>query len=201
MKHAFTMLELIIVIVVIGILAATVSPAFQRDTNAEAAQQFMSHVRYTQHLAMVEDKFSPTDATWFQTRWRIHLDDGVYAIYNDLNKNGSVEEGEVAIDPLDSNKRLTGGFIADANATSSTLDMATEYDSIITLSGGCAGADPLIISFDHLGRPLLGNSSAFASSYPANSLLAADCILTFSGGSEADLRVTITPETGYTFMN
>lgn len=201
MKQAFTLIELIMVIVVVGILAATVSPAFQRDTNAEAAQQFMSHVRYTQHLAMVEDKFDPNDANWFKRRWQIRLNSGVYAIVSDRNNDGTLAQTDIATDPLDSNKRLDGGLIASDDNRTQSLDLATEYGATIATSGGCNGASPLIISFDHLGRPLLGDISSDTSSYPASRLLTSNCNLTFSGGSEADIVVTITSETGYTFMN
>ncbi len=204
MKHAFTMLELIIVIVVIGILAATVSPAFQRDTNAEAAHQFLAHVRYTQHLAMMEDKFSPTNANWFRGRWQIRLDvaNGVYAVVSDRNSDGTLAESDVATDPLDSTKRLDGGLIAGTDAQLATLDLNSEYGvsvSNASTDANCNNVDPLIISFDHLGRPLVGAINGDTSSYPANRLLSANCVLTFSGGTESDITVTITPETGYTF--
>ena len=65
MKKAFTMLELVFVIVIIGILAVVAMPSFQRDTLQEAGNQIISHIRYTQHLAMMDDKFNPADATWF----------------------------------------------------------------------------------------------------------------------------------------
>jgi prepilin-type N-terminal cleavage/methylation domain-containing protein len=204
MRYAFTMLELIIVIVVIGILAATVGPTFQRDANAEAAQQFVSHVRYTQHLAMMEDKFNPDPVLgtqWFRNRWRIIVRSGVYSIFNDADDNGLPDENEVAIDPLDSSKRLDGGFITNADAVTPSLNLVTEYGVALAFSGGCNGANPLIISFDHLGRPLLGDVKADVVAYPAGRLLSAACVVTFSGGSEADVNVTITPETGYVRMN
>jgi prepilin-type N-terminal cleavage/methylation domain-containing protein len=200
MKQAFTMLELVIVIVVIGILAATVAPTFQRDTNAEAAQQFLSHVRYTQHLAMVEDKFDPTDATWFRDRWQIRLaSNGAYAIFSDANDDGAPDDDEVATDPLNREKRLAGDLIS-ADLISENLNLVDEYGVSIALSSACGGY-PLTIAFDHLGRPLLGDISADTSSYPNGRLLSQPCVLTFSGGSEDDVNVTITPETGYTFMN
>ncbi len=201
MKKAFTMLELVIVIVIIGILAATVTPAFQRDTSAEAAQQFVNHVRYTQHLAMVDDKFDPNNANWFLSRWQIRLaTDGTYAIGSDANTDGNLVESELATNPLDSSKRLDGGIIASADARSAELNLHNEYGANVTFTAGCAGANPLIITFDHLGRPLLGDISGDTMSYPANRLLRTDCNVTFSGGSESNAVVTITPETGYVVM-
>ena len=62
MKKAFTMLELVFVIVIVGILSYFVSSSFQRNPLREAADQVVSHIRYTQHLAMIDDKFDPNDA-------------------------------------------------------------------------------------------------------------------------------------------
>ena len=56
MKKAFTMLELVVVIVVIGIIAVAALPRINDDHIAEAADQVMSHIRYTQHLAMQDSK-------------------------------------------------------------------------------------------------------------------------------------------------
>ncbi len=201
MKKAFTMLELVIVIVVIGILAATVAPAFQRDTNGEAAQQFLNHLRYAQHLAMVEDQYDPNTANWFLARWQMRLhSNGQYTIGSDANLDGDLVWSELATNPLDNNKRLDGGVIANDGNKTQELDLNGEYDVSISFGGGCAGANPLIITFDHLGRPLLGDISGDAVSYPANRLLANACNITFSGGSEGNVVVTITPETGYAFI-
>ncbi len=205
MKKAFTMLELVIVIVIIGILAATVTPAFQRDTDAEAAQQFMNHVRYTQHLAMVDDKFDPNRANWFLSRWQIRLNtNGKYVIGSDDNLDGDLVESELATNPLDASRRLDGGIITtDSSIVTSELDLNSAYNANIAFSAGCGGVgvNPLIIAFDHLGRPLLGDISGDATSYPVNRLLRNDCNITFSGGGEGHVVVTITPETGYTFMH
>ena len=56
-KRAFTMIELIFVIVVVGILAAIMIPKLNRNASREAANQILTHIRYTQHLAMQDDKY------------------------------------------------------------------------------------------------------------------------------------------------
>ena len=71
MKKAFTMLELIFVIVIVGILSFIAASSFQRNTLREAADQLVSHIRYTQHLAMMDDKFDPNDNDWYLGRWQI----------------------------------------------------------------------------------------------------------------------------------
>ncbi|RUM61628.1 MAG: type II/IV secretion system protein [Sulfurimonas sp.] len=203
MKKAFTMLELVIVIVIIGILAATVTPAFQRDTTAEAAQQLIDHVRYTQHLAMVDDKFDPNQANWFLSRWQIRLNaNGTYAIGSDADLDGDLIERELATNPLDATKRLDGGMITGDDAVQTPeLDLQSAYGVNMAFSGGCVGVNPLVITFDHLGRPLLGDINGDVTAYPANRLLRNNCNITLSGGNEGNVTITITPETGYTFMN
>ena len=49
------MLELVFVIVIIGILAAAIIPRMDRDSIYEASEQLLSHIRYTQHLAMTDN--------------------------------------------------------------------------------------------------------------------------------------------------
>ena len=71
MKKAFTIFELVVVIVAVGIIAVMALPRVNDDHIAEAADQVMSHIRYTQHLAMQDNKFDPTDANWFKKRWSI----------------------------------------------------------------------------------------------------------------------------------
>ena len=53
-KRAFTMIELIFVIVVVGILAAMIMPRLERNGAKEAATQLLTHIRsvsYT-HLTL-----------------------------------------------------------------------------------------------------------------------------------------------------
>ena len=57
-RLAFTMLELVFVIVVIGILAALAMPNLSTSPLQQAAEEIAGHIRYTQHLAMMEDKYN-----------------------------------------------------------------------------------------------------------------------------------------------
>lgn len=119
MKKAFTMIELIFVIVVIGILAAVIMPRTGSNKLHEAATQVLSHIRYTQHLAMVDDKFDPNDATWYREKWQIRFrrNSGAsgYVIFSDsIVTQGNVNNGERAIDPL--TKEGIDGFLDYPNA-------------------------------------------------------------------------------------
>lgn len=112
MKKAFTLYEMIIVIVVVSILAILAMPRLERDELEKAADQVISHIRYTQHLAMINDKFVPhpdlayhdtstqqkTNASkqWFKQWWQIqfHTAESQYAytIYSDHPADGTSDE-------------------------------------------------------------------------------------------------------------
>lgn len=36
-----------------------------------AKNQVIAHIRYTQHLAMMDDKFNADESTWYKRRWQI----------------------------------------------------------------------------------------------------------------------------------
>ncbi len=218
MKKAFTMLEFVFVIVVMGILAATIIPSTKTNPVQEAAIQVLSHIRYTQHLAMVDDKYDAGDAEWYKGRWQLIFYNGdnsndvpAYTIFSDKSTySGNPSKEEIAKDPRTKSRLMSGGY-----SGSSTLDIRddTNFDGIksmnigmkygITgyqLSGGCSGAR---ISFDYLGRPINGDLSTMSSSYNSGStqrLMTADCNVTLTSDSES-LTITVEPETGYAKIN
>ncbi|MBR4141341.1 MAG: type II secretion system protein, partial [Campylobacter sp.] len=71
LAKAFTMIELVFIIVIVGILAAVAIPKIERNGLIEAADQIASHIRYTQQLAMNDNKFSANDDNWHRKAWRI----------------------------------------------------------------------------------------------------------------------------------
>lgn len=82
-KKAFTMLELVVVIVVVGILALAALPRLDQDQISSAVDDIMAAVRRTQLLAMQDNTFDPADQTnptWHTRRWRIRLSNNSYVI-------------------------------------------------------------------------------------------------------------------------
>jgi len=187
MKHyrvatAFAMLELVFVIAVIGIISALALPRFNRDNLQEAADQLVSHIRYTQHLAIQDDKFNPSDDEWFLGRWRIRIYKNLsftntkcpketfdniwtYTIFADsAGYSGNPNLTEIARNPLDSNQLLSGGYnntlcVDNADNDESDQSMAsmrlqTAYGiKDIDFGGGCR-SNITYINFDYLGRPM-----------------------------------------------
>ena len=180
MKKAFTMLELVFVIVVIGILAVVIIPNTRTNPAQEAKIQLVSHIRYAQHLAMIDDKFDAANSTWHKNIWQVAFSGNQYSITHANVIDGTVNAVTYAKDPLNQ---------SDMNG----IDLSADFGiTSIGYTGGCATGD---ISFDHLGRPITGDLSAVASitGFP---YLTADCVITLNH-SDGDVNITITPETGY----
>ena len=214
-KNAFTMIELVFVLVAIGIMAAVMLPRMERNNLREAAEQVANHIRYTQHLAMVDDKFNPTDQYWYEKRWQIIFGTSAntggmpaYTIFSDDRANGSDGEpniSEIAVSPQNPAKLLTGGYsgiiaTSDERATKD-MNLGIRYGiSAYALSGGCSGAR---ISFDHLGRPIQGDLHTMTGPYAAgtNRLITSDCIITLTHPTDGTITLTVTPETGYVTIN
>lgn len=170
MKKAFTLLELVFIIVVIGILAAVIIPRTKTNHNAETAIKLISEIRYTQHLALVDDKYNSNDSTWYKKRWQIMFNGNTYSI---------MSNGVYAKDPQTKK---------DINAVDLKIDS-------IVLSGGCQ--DKNAIYFDYLGRPFAGNAIVASAPYAIGNLIKTNCIITLKNTGEADEVLTLFPETGY----
>ncbi len=167
------MIELVIVIVVLGILAALAMPRLDRDIRQEAADNILSAIRYTQHLALVDDKTDPFDANWQRELWNISFSSSNYNITS-LNT--------AAIDP-------TNGKLMDGSATASPNTQLQQKYGINRITG-CN-----LIAFDHLGRPftaVLGAGNNYAN------YRSADCNLTIESAEfNSDIIIEIKTETGY----
>ena len=206
-SRAFTMIELVMVIVVIGILAALAIPRMERDNRQEAADNILSAIRYTQHLALIDDKTDPFDGNWQQKLWMIQFFGGnnaYYIIGSDTNKNGSISKTESAIDPANGKyMHNTGGFAAAAaNNESPNIFLGHKYGiNAVSNSGGCTSKH---IAFDHLGRPFSGLRVTPTGTLAGNDYakyMTDDCNLTFSfTGGEDNLTIIIPKETGYAYI-
>lgn len=216
MKKAFTMLELVVVIVVIGIIAAAALPRINDDHIAEAADQVMSHIRYTQHLAMQDSKFDPTDARWFRKRWSITFtrasfcegaNEWRYSVYHDDgDATGNLNSAnEVARDPSDPSKFMSSGWagISKANCAnaSSKYNLARKFGiTNVELRGVCRDGNLQTISFDEFGRPMRSVSTpgggGAARGYDRLVYNGQNCQIVLSTAKRT-ATITVTPETGF----
>jgi len=210
-RKAFTMLELVIVIVVLGILAALAIPRLERDIKQEAADNILSAIRYTQHLALQDNKHLASDPKWQQRFWHIYFGtcDGekFYAIGSDENmetsNNGRVDFLESALDPANG-KRIwahdgagcAGSY--DMKDLSPEIFLSKKYGvASYSATGGCTKS---YLGFDHLGRPY---SDAFPTSTTPDysGYMTSECSLSFTLENGESFTIKVEPETGYAYID
>jgi len=230
MKKAFTLIELIFVIVVIGIIATFALPKINNNDLQKAAIQVIGHIRYTQHLAMSDDKFDSSTAlnyvippatpgNWFNKRWRINFTNALgtgskwsYTVFDDRTGSsaGTVGATEIAVNPLNRSKKLSGGaagtgFLYTRTDATKELNIGKKYGIKHISFSNCGGQT---IAFDYLGRPLGGAMKKYISSYDssvtANIVIINQCVINLctvnpcpSGNSNDKISIAIEPETGY----
>lgn len=191
-NDAFTMIELIFAIIVMGILAALAIPRLDRDFRQEAKDNFLSAIRYTQHMALTDDKTNPFDNKWEDNYWKlVFANDGSnYSISSGMA--GTTTGIKYAVDPT-SGKLYNGD---DATGSKATKVGAKFSISSVTSGGGCASPQ---IAFDHFGRPLDWTPPAGVdTTTPRAKYMKSDCTLTFNFSKSGvdPLVVTIATETG-----
>jgi len=200
-RFAFTMLELVFAIIVIGILAVLAMPNFNTNPLQLAAEQVATHIRYTQHLAMVDDKYNPNDPTWYEMFWRIRFyesgtpDTYYYAVFHDTDKENNIDtttHTEPAIDPLTKKYLYVTNSSTDTRSNSK-MNLSETY-GITNIVSTC-DTGWIEFFFDHTGRPYV-NSVSTGGTPPYSGLLQNDCNITLSH-SDGNATITIHPETGY----
>lgn len=189
--RAFTMIELIFIIVVVGILAAVAIPRVERNGLIEAADQLSSHIRYTQQLAMNDNKFNANDDNWHRKGWRIEFAGTRYFIYSDIDASGTPQANEYAVDPMNPAKFLTSaGTGTDATNQNKKLNLANTYSiTNIAFGGGCANQNHIM--FDFKGRPMADNANLYGGLYTAT------CTITLTNEARQTATIYVQPETGY----
>nr|WP_321319325.1 type II secretion system protein [uncultured Campylobacter sp.] len=179
MKKAFTLIELVFVMIVLGILTFTLWPKKEPTQALEAARQIVAHIRYTQHLALNDDKFAThtdTDGTkqniakdWYKRMWRITFSNTAaapgcksggwrYAVYQNIAGDLLSDRGqpnganEAARNPANG-KALSACYSGLSQNTSDELNLLQTY-KITNIDFSDFATDSRIrgIIFDELGR-------------------------------------------------
>jgi len=207
-KNAFSMIELIMVIVVMGILASLAIPRMDRDLRQEAIDSITSDIMLAQRMALSDHRHSASDPEWQKTYWqwqyknKAACSEGVmYSVFSDTNKN-NVDDDESAIDSYNQkylsmpNSYCTGGTISTDHSERVLLTKKFGISSI-TPSASCNAAPQ--IAFDELGRPHVGINGSTTPDF--RSLMTTDCTLTFEFDNGLiddtdDFNITIEAITG-----
>ena len=221
-KRAFTMIELVFVIVVVGILAAIMIPKLNRNASREAANQILTHIRYTQHLAMQDDKYenfvSDNPVRWFRMRWGITFnktslqecsidEPGVnswkYSVFFDKSLSGNINsENEVANDIYKSGKLLSGGWRGISPEVCKKINKELNIEkrfgvTLVEFKDGCSGMQT--INFDEMGRPMrVASTTSGGAKRPYDRLLKKDCKITITDKRGNQTTIIIEKESGFT---
>ncbi len=206
-RSGFTMLELVMVIIVMGIIASVAMPQMDRDTKQEGADIVLSDIRLTQHMALMDYRHSFNNSRWQRSFWKFSVescasDTGLFiGIGSDKDYEGDTDEIEAALDSANgkpmfwSNQRecTNGGD----NTVSSEIFITKKYGiKAIEGRGGCDGIQH--IGFDHLGRPHVSFSNSKSPDY--STLMDKICTFKFTLKNNDIFEISILPESGHAFI-
>jgi len=201
-RSAFTMIELILAIVVISILAMMALPRLDRDLRQEAADSVLSNIRYTQHLALIDDKHKFNESSWQRAFWKISFeacsDGGIFVgMGTDMDYEGDTDKEEAALDPSNGKPMFwmnTSACKGGGDSTVSSNIFLTKKFGISSVvgTGGCGGKH---IGFDHLGRPHVNFTASTTPDSASYMKTACNFKFTLSNGDAFD--ISIQPESGY----
>jgi type II secretory pathway pseudopilin PulG len=134
---SFTLIELLIIIVIIGIIISSISFNLAPDKLNLAVDNLMKYINYTQSLVLKDDKYQPFSKNknniyennlskyWYKKWWRIGIsstnnNEYFFEIFSDMNLNGNDDVSECAKDPL-THKYLKGNYNSSTASTDTNL--------------------------------------------------------------------------------
>ncbi len=213
-KSAFTLIELVFVIIVLGILASIAMDSTDRDLKQEASETILSHIRLAQQLALNDNKHrDDNNPKWQMSYWQFAMkrcgDDIAYRVGSDISLGGGGVNGlgksESAINPADGKYIFSTNCSSLANDETPSVLLSKKFgikNSGVVPSGGCTTKQ---ILFDYLGRPHFRNTT-YTTPFFQN-IMMEDCNLTFTlqtdqdnDGNPDSFTITIEAETGYSFI-
>ncbi len=203
-RLAFTMIEMVFVIVVLGIIAAVAIPSMDQDRSQEGTDAVISYIRMTQQIALSDDVQWWNDSNWQRKFWRIEIEScgsgsGLFlSMGKDSDEDGSLDKNETLSDPYDGKPLFwkntddcsNGG---DGTVSENTFLTKKYHIASVNFTSGCDGKKH--IGFDYLGRPHTGFEGSITPDF--SSYMPSDCdiTLTFENGKRTKIRIE--PQTGY----
>lgn len=204
-QKAFTLLELIIVIMTLSIIAFMITPNLQRDIAQEAADSILLSLTYTKHLAMIDNKTNPEAAEWQKSLWQIRFGQYgkvlSYTVGSNSDYDRNIDKSESAIDPVNGKYMHYGHSHAPKQNESPRIFLSYTYGIESVAFNACHGTShsrAKHLAFDHLGRLYRGVTQGASNNFRAL-VSNKDCILsfTFIDKNIKILKIKVEKETGY----
>lgn len=188
-KSSYTLLEMIVVMVTAGILAVTIIPRLERDHLQEAVEQVTRHIRYAQHLGMVDDMYNTTEAMWYKAMWRISFrSKNCYVVSSNTDYDMNYDRDESATDPLTKTLLYSNTDCHLETGDDSDMFLFDKY-GIENIEFSSACGNNRFIAFDYFGRPHKSLKSV-------NDFVTSECTITLYTSLRKAV-ISILPETGY----
>ena len=208
-KSAFTMIELIFVIVVIGAVTGAAVSRADRDFRQDASTQILQDIRYTQHLALMDNKTDPFNTNWQSSLWTIQFNsrDGgtVWMYYIGSNITGTdFSQNETAVDPLNGNNFFDDNDGVQDPGESSRIFLTQNFGIVgisfnSTATGASGSNSAQHVGFDYMGRPHRGIVNGGGNSY-AN-IMHSDLNITFTMIDGGTFNIIVEDQTGAAYID
>ena len=210
-RSAFTIIELIFVIVVLGILASLAMERVDRDLKQEASETILSHIRLAQQLALRDNKHrQDNNGLWQRAYWRFEYGkcknttnlDGTAAYYYRVGAATTLDKAfnknESAINPVDGKYLYTINSCDDLKKDESPTILISKKFGInkIEKYAGCNKVQH--IAFDYLGRPHHQIGSYGSANF--SKIMVNDCRLKFKMATGDSFTIIIEAETGHAYI-
>ena len=188
-RFGFTLIELVLILIIMGVLASVLIPRLERDPFRVALHQVVQHIRFTQHLSMSDDVYDSRKNNWYRAIWRISFrSKNCYLVSSNTDLDKNYDRKESARDPLSKNLLYSNTKCEYESGDARTMYLSDMYNiDIIVFSGSCG--DNRFIAFDYLGTPLKTLTRP-------NDKIINQCEITFTSGLQKGI-ITIEPETGF----
>ncbi|TKX28570.1 prepilin-type N-terminal cleavage/methylation domain-containing protein [Campylobacter estrildidarum] len=222
-SKAFTLIELVLVIFILGIIISITNINIKKDRLMLGAKQILSDIYYVRNLAMIQESFRNSDFAvakkeWYKSRWQLYFIksaatdyEQTYTIFLDKNGDGNANLGktdinidrEIAIDILNPKKLMNSGqsgvIDKDDKKATKRFNVFKTFDiEKVDFKGSCSGSTRIV--FDKLGRlysPLKNSKSVYDKTLAKSGK---NCIIRLTSKFKHQVCIVIDPLSGYAYI-